>query len=64
MSKGFIFAILGILLAVILHSLNLVFGIVGGAIHSLRLNYLEFFSRIFKEGKEKFKAFGESANKI
>jgi len=63
-SKGVAWAILGIILAVVLHSLNLIFAIVGGAIHSLRLNYLEFFNRVFLEGKEKFKAFGQSANKI
>jgi len=50
--------IIAVPLTIILHLANFVMTIVGAAIHSLRLNYLEFFGRVFKEGKEKFKPFG------
>ncbi|HCW93044.1 MAG TPA: ATPase, partial [Flexistipes sinusarabici] len=43
---------LGIFIAVLLHLLNLLLGVFSPTIHSLRLNYVEFFSKFLEsEGK-------------
>lgn len=43
---------LGILIAALLHLLNLLLGVFSPAIHSIRLNYVEFFSKFLdSEGK-------------
>ena len=51
----------GIVLAVIIfifgHIANFAFQVLGAFINALRLNYVEFFSQFFEEGKGKFDAF-------
>ena len=51
----------GILLAIIIfifgHIANFLFQVLGAFINALRLNYVEFFSQFFMEGKGKFEAF-------
>ena len=51
----------GIVLAVIVfifgHIANFAFQVLGAFINALRLNYVEFFSQFFMEGKGKFEAF-------
>lgn len=49
-------AIFGILLALIGHGVNMVLGIMGGVIHGLRLNFLEWYHYSFEGGGKKFKA--------
>ena len=53
--------VVGILLAVIIfifgHIANFLFQVLGAFINALRLNYVEFFSQFFMEGKGKFEAF-------
>jgi V/A-type H+-transporting ATPase subunit I len=56
--------ILAIPLILLLHLGNFIMSVLGATIHSLRLNYLEFFNRVFKEGKEKFKAFGRFSKNL
>ena len=45
---------LGIVVAGLLHLLNVIFGIFSPAIHSLRLHYVEFFSKFLEIGGRKF----------
>ena len=51
----------GIILAIIVffggHIANFAFQVLGAFINALRLNYVEFFSQFFMEGKGKFEAF-------
>lgn len=53
--------IAGIILAVIIliggHTYNLLINILGAFVHSLRLNYVEFFPRFFTGGGERFAPF-------
>lgn len=45
----------GFFLIVIGHSINLVLGIMGGVIHGLRLNFLEWYNHCFEGGGKLFK---------
>ena len=63
MSLGFFekggFSILaGILILLIGHLLNIVLGLFGSFLHSLRLHYVEFFGKFFHGGAEKYRPFG------
>jgi V/A-type H+-transporting ATPase subunit I len=46
--------VLGIVVAGILHILNIIIGVFSPAIHSLRLHYVEFFSKFIEPGGRKF----------
>lgn len=58
----------GILIAVIFlifgHAYNLAINILGAFVHSLRLNYVEFFPRFFTGGGEKFTPFQEQTKYV
>ncbi len=47
--------VLGILLLIVGHLINLVLGIMGGVIHGLRLNFLEWYHYSFEGGGKEFK---------
>ncbi len=54
------FAILwGILILIVGHVINIVLGLFGSFLHSLRLHYVEFFSKFFVGGAKKYRAFGD-----
>lgn len=49
--------IVGIILAVLIHSLNLVLGAFSPTIHSLRLHYVEFFRKFYEGGGRPYQPF-------
>ncbi|MBI2575048.1 V-type ATP synthase subunit I [Candidatus Woesearchaeota archaeon] len=57
--QGGLMILAGIAILLIGHTINIVLGILGAFLHSLRLQYVEFFTKFFKGGSEPYKPFGE-----
>ena len=55
---GSFYILIGILILVIGHIINLLLGLLGSFLHSLRLHYVEFFSKFFHGGAKKYQPFG------
>jgi V/A-type H+-transporting ATPase subunit I len=55
---GVIFIILGVIVFLGGHLMNMVLGILGGSLHSIRLHYVEFFTKFYKGGGRKYSPFG------
>lgn len=49
--------IVGLIVAVLIHALNLVMGVFSPSIHSLRLHYVEFFRKFYEGGGRPFEPF-------
>lgn len=60
--KGGIFVVLGIVIFIIGHIINILLGILGPFLHSLRLHYVEFFSKFFHGGGIPYVPFGAKNN--
>jgi V/A-type H+-transporting ATPase subunit I len=54
---------LGIAIAVILHGINILLGILSPTIQSLRLHYVEFFSKFYEPGGMKYNPFKKTQSK-
>jgi len=55
---GVILVIIGVLVFIVGHIGNTVLGLVGGGLQSLRLQYVEFFTKFYKGGGIKYVPFG------
>ncbi|MDK2981918.1 MAG: V/A-type H+/Na+-transporting ATPase subunit [Chloroflexota bacterium] len=55
-------AIAGVVIAVLIHSLNLVMGMLSPTIQSLRLQYVEFFRKFYEGGQSSFSPFKKRIN--
>jgi V/A-type H+/Na+-transporting ATPase subunit I len=54
---AFEFAIIGVIVAILLHGLNILLAMFSPSIHSMRLHIVEFFSKFYEGGGMAYKPF-------
>ncbi|HUU76026.1 MAG TPA: V-type ATP synthase subunit I [Methanoregulaceae archaeon] len=55
---GVVIIIVGVVVFLIGHIFNTILGMLGGALQSMRLQYVEFFTKFYKGGGKKYNPFG------
>lgn len=58
-NAGGIMAVAGVAIGIFGHALNIALGLLGGFLQSIRLNYVEFFTKFFKGGAVPYYPFGK-----
>ncbi|MBI2133321.1 V-type ATP synthase subunit I [Candidatus Woesearchaeota archaeon] len=61
--QGGFSVVIGIIILLLGHVLNIVLGLLGSFLHSLRLEYVEFFTKFFIGGAKPYKPFGENTTR-
>jgi V/A-type H+-transporting ATPase subunit I len=56
---GIVFIVMGVVVFIVGHLGNIALGMIGGGLQSLRLQYVEFFTKFYKGGGEKYNPFGK-----